>query len=247
MSTRGNDELDDARMERLLSGGTNRSVDTDAVASVLAAASAPPVEEELVGERAVMVAFARANEDRGRHPLLARLGKLLASKAAAVVLVTSAAGGAAFAAGGGIPNPFNGPGAGVTPTDPTTSRPAERPSGGGEGRTDDDAPTTRRAEVDATTAPPTAEAPNRQPDAQPTSEPTPGPAPTGEPTDDPVPTPPRTPIPTPTSPTEPPPIDPTELPVPTPDLPTMPAPQPQPEPADLPDGIRRSPADQLGE
>jgi hypothetical protein len=106
--------LDEGTAERLLTGRTDPA---DAppgyarAAAVLAAVSAPPDAEELVGEAAIVAELAAAARS---HPVGLRLltprrsrvfTKLLTAKAAAVVVGMLATGGVAAAATGNLPDP----------------------------------------------------------------------------------------------------------------------------------------------
>ena len=106
--------LDEGTAERLLTGRTDPADAPPAyarAAAVLAAVSAPPDAEELVGEAAIVAELAAAARS---HPVGLRLltprrsrvlTKLLTAKAAAIVLGMLATGGVAAAATGNLPDP----------------------------------------------------------------------------------------------------------------------------------------------
>lgn len=128
MSTHPSRRLDRPTAERLLRGErVGYRADLDPLTDLLAAAAAPPSEDDLAGERAAMSAFRTARLGRIAQPEgpsvpRSLLSKLLTAKIIAAAIAVGGIGGVAVAAATDtLPAGPGGPPAAVHPADPSST------------------------------------------------------------------------------------------------------------------------------
>lgn len=126
----GDDEMnraiDDVTAERLLRGDEVAEPLAGKVARVLALAAVPGSAEDMIGQDAVMAAFATAQlggrgDPQARHRKTRTLTKIIGLKVAAVVVAATAGGLALAASTGVLPNPLH-------PTPRPSTNPSVHPS-----------------------------------------------------------------------------------------------------------------------